>query len=118
VVTLDLGSVTPSLAGPKRPQDRIELGKVASSSTSLFSKPNAPRTASTSRLRKVLLTRHLVRPVGDIAGPKVPDNPPTRWCAARRGEMESNKPKLAAAQSEASAPVDCPKASPSATAMC
>ena len=28
VVTLDLGTVTPSLAGPKRPQDRIELGKV------------------------------------------------------------------------------------------
>ena len=29
VVTLDLGTVTPSLAGPKRPQDRIEIGKVA-----------------------------------------------------------------------------------------
>src|SRR5450755_1734174 len=27
---LDLGSVTPSLAGPKRPQDRIEIGKVKS----------------------------------------------------------------------------------------
>ena len=41
VVPLDLGSVTPSLAGPKRPQDRIELGKVAAQFTSLFSKPNA-----------------------------------------------------------------------------
>ena len=41
VITLDLGSVTPSLAGPKRPQDRIELGSVASQFTSLFSKPNA-----------------------------------------------------------------------------
>ena len=39
VVTLDLGAVTPSLAGPKRPQDRIELGQVASTFTSLFSKP-------------------------------------------------------------------------------
>jgi aconitate hydratase len=29
VVKLDLGDVTPSLSGPKRPQDRIELGKVA-----------------------------------------------------------------------------------------
>src|SRR5438132_369455 len=29
VVKLDLGDVTPSLAGPKRPQDRIELGDVA-----------------------------------------------------------------------------------------
>ncbi len=41
VVTLDLGTVTPSLAGPKRPQDRIELGQVASQFASLFSKPNA-----------------------------------------------------------------------------
>lgn len=41
VVTLDLGMVTPSLAGPKRPQDRIELGKVASTFSSLFSKPAA-----------------------------------------------------------------------------
>ncbi len=41
VVSLDLGDVTPSLAGPKRPQDRIELGKVASQFTSLFSKPIA-----------------------------------------------------------------------------
>jgi aconitate hydratase len=41
VVTLDLGSVTPSLAGPKRPQDRIELGNVASQFSSLFSKSNA-----------------------------------------------------------------------------
>ncbi len=38
---LDLGNVTPSLAGPKRPQDRIELGRVASQFSSLFSKPNA-----------------------------------------------------------------------------
>jgi aconitate hydratase len=41
VVKLDLGSVTPSLAGPKRPQDRIELGKVATQFASLFSKPNS-----------------------------------------------------------------------------
>ena len=41
VVTLDLGAVTPSLAGPKRPQDRIELGQVAQRFTSLFSQPNA-----------------------------------------------------------------------------
>jgi len=41
VVSLDLGQVTPSLAGPKRPQDRIELGRVAAQFASLFSKPNA-----------------------------------------------------------------------------
>jgi aconitate hydratase len=36
---LDLSRVMPSLAGPKRPQDRINLDKVKSSFTSLFSKP-------------------------------------------------------------------------------
>jgi aconitate hydratase len=41
VVQLDLGSVTPSLAGPKRPQDRIELGQVASNFTELFAKPTS-----------------------------------------------------------------------------
>ncbi|HET7794383.1 MAG TPA: aconitate hydratase AcnA [Rhizobacter sp.] len=38
-VSLDLSTVTPSLAGPKRPQDRIELGKMKSEFTELFSKP-------------------------------------------------------------------------------
>jgi aconitate hydratase len=39
VVTLDLGTVAPSLAGPKRPQDRIEIGNVKSTFAELFSKP-------------------------------------------------------------------------------
>lgn len=41
VVRLDLGTVAPSLAGPKRPQDRIEIGNVKSQFSSLFSKPAA-----------------------------------------------------------------------------
>jgi aconitate hydratase len=41
VVRLDLGTVAPSLAGPKRPQDRIELGNVKNQFASLFSKPPA-----------------------------------------------------------------------------
>jgi aconitate hydratase len=41
VLKLDLGTVTPSLAGPKRPQDRIELGDVKNTFTELFSKPAA-----------------------------------------------------------------------------
>ncbi|CAB3755108.1 aconitate hydratase AcnA [Paraburkholderia humisilvae] len=39
IVKLDLGSVAPSLAGPKRPQDRIEIGNVKSTFKDLFSKP-------------------------------------------------------------------------------
>jgi aconitate hydratase len=38
-LTLDLSTVAPSLAGPKRPQDRIEIGNVKSTFTDLFSKP-------------------------------------------------------------------------------
>jgi aconitate hydratase len=41
VLELDLSSVMPSLAGPKRPQDRIPLERVKSTFTSLFSKPVA-----------------------------------------------------------------------------
>jgi aconitate hydratase len=37
IVKLDLSTVTPSLSGPKRPQDRIELGQVATKFESLFS---------------------------------------------------------------------------------
>ncbi|WDD92743.1 aconitate hydratase AcnA [Burkholderia sp. FERM BP-3421] len=40
-LTLDLATVAPSLAGPKRPQDRIEIGHVKSTFTDLFSKPVA-----------------------------------------------------------------------------
>jgi aconitate hydratase len=36
---LDLGSVQPSVAGPKRPQDRIDLDDLGSSFHELFSKP-------------------------------------------------------------------------------
>jgi aconitate hydratase len=38
VVNLDLSTVTTSVAGPRRPQDRIELGNLKSRFTELFSK--------------------------------------------------------------------------------
>src|SRR5499426_3129611 len=41
VIELDLATVAPSLAGPKRPQDRIEIGKVKAKFTELFAKPVA-----------------------------------------------------------------------------
>ena len=40
-VSLDLSKVAPSLAGPKRPQDRIEITHLAKQFTELFSKPTA-----------------------------------------------------------------------------
>src|SRR5712692_6128137 len=39
VLELDLSTIYPSLAGPKRPQDRIDLDKVRATFTDLFSKP-------------------------------------------------------------------------------
>ncbi len=41
VVALDLRTVAPSLAGPKRPQDRIEIGNVKANFAELFSKPTS-----------------------------------------------------------------------------
>ena len=40
-LTLDLATIKPSLAGPKRPQDRIEMPKLKSKFTELYSKPVA-----------------------------------------------------------------------------
>jgi aconitate hydratase A / 2-methylisocitrate dehydratase len=40
-LTLDLASIKPSLAGPKRPQDRIEMGNLKSTFIRLYSAPVA-----------------------------------------------------------------------------
>ncbi|MFZ6774205.1 aconitate hydratase AcnA [Undibacterium sp. SXout7W] len=40
-ISLDLSTVSPSLAGPKRPQDRIEIGNVKSTFADLFAKPTS-----------------------------------------------------------------------------
>ncbi|HBZ06393.1 aconitate hydratase AcnA [Massilia haematophila] len=63
VVTLDLSTVTPSLAGPKRPQDRIELGHVKNTFTELFSKPTTENgfNKSAEDLSKVYETTNGVR---------------------------------------------------------
>ncbi|WP_332848285.1 aconitate hydratase AcnA [Massilia sp. S19_KUP03_FR1] len=63
VVSLDLATVTPSLAGPKRPQDRIELGNVKNNFTELFSKPTTENgfNKSPDDLNKVYTTTNNVR---------------------------------------------------------
>ena len=103
VVKLDLGSVTPSLAGPKRPQDRIELGKVSSQFAELFSKPNAQN--GFNRPAELLHTRHHIHRHGEAAAEEAtPDGKPTPAGAPRSVvEMEANKPALATAHDEARA---------------
>ena len=102
VVKLDLGSVTPSLAGPKRPQDRIELGKVCSQFADLFSKPNAQN--GFNRPAELLHTRHHVRS-GDTPSLLAPPEEKPAPSGAPRFvvEMEQNKPTLAAAHVEVTA---------------
>ena len=93
VVRLDLGDVKPSLSGPKRPQDRIEIGKVAGTFRSLFSKPVSEN--GFNQPAEVLMTRHLVeRPKELTPSEQLPaDNPPTPLAAPRfELEMEANKP--------------------------
>jgi len=99
IVTLDLGTVTPSLAGPKRPQDRIELGDVKSQFTSLFSKP--PTEAGFNQPAAHLHTRHVVRP--HEADEKAAKDAPAVVPGSPRQvvEMTGNRPTLEAAQSEA-----------------
>jgi len=97
VVKLDLGDVTPSLAGPKRPQDRIELGNVAGQFKSLFSKPIAEN--GFNQPAGMLNTRHLVRRTDEGRQDTLPSAPPTPAGAARPVmEMEGNRPTLAHAR--------------------
>ncbi|MDP3227762.1 MAG: aconitate hydratase [Acidovorax sp.] len=99
VVKLDLGSVTPSLAGPKRPQDRIELGKVSSQFADLFSKPNAQN--GFNRPAELLHTRHHVRSGDTLPLLTPPEEKPAPSGAPRFVvEMEQNKPTMAAAHAE------------------
>ncbi|KNZ30754.1 MAG: aconitate hydratase [Methylibium sp. NZG] len=103
VVTLDLGTVAPSVAGPKRPQDRIELGHVKSQFTRLYSQP--PAVNGFNLPAAGLHTRHLVRSQDMAAQAKtaVPAAAPAVKPGAPRQvvEMVGNVPTLEAAQSEA-----------------
>jgi aconitate hydratase len=104
VVTLDLSTVAPSLAGPRRPQDRIELGRVSDTFTALFSKP--PSENGFNQPAGHLLTRHLVRAkeVREEAAttPPIPQTPEAKPGAPRLvEEMQANKPTLRAAQAQA-----------------
>ena len=80
-IRLDLGSVVPCLAGPKRPQDRIALPDMRRSFESLFS-----ASAGNSGFNKVasdLTRRYLIQG----AAPSVPDQKPPRVISLNVVEM-------------------------------
>ncbi|HYD74762.1 aconitate hydratase [Ramlibacter sp.] len=108
VVKLDLGDVTPSLSGPKRPQDRIELGKVKEQFTRLFSAPIAEN--GFNQPAETLQSRTLLHPGGETPDPKIPSAPPLRPAAiVSETEMVYNRPTLHSAQSEAAAAPTAPQ---------
>ncbi|MBY4595471.1 aconitate hydratase [Ottowia caeni] len=101
VVTLDLGDVTPSLAGPKRPQDRIELGHVASQFADLFSRSMSENgfNRPVEELHRRVEVRRDNEPDQDE---RPPASPPTPMGAPRQVvEMVANKPTLESAMAEA-----------------
>ncbi len=103
VVQLDLGDVTPSLAGPKRPQDRIELGNVAAQFASLYSQPIVEN--GFNQPAAMLATRHLLRHADNGRADTLPNTPPTALGAPRMvAEMEGSRPTLATAHSDVEQP--------------
>ncbi|MES2089866.1 MAG: aconitase family protein, partial [Pseudomonadota bacterium] len=98
VVTLDLGTVTPSLAGPKRPQDRIELGNVKSQFINLYSKSAADNGFNQPADK---LNKRYSLGGSEVTPPATPAGAPRQVV-----EMESNRPTLASAQGKPSKNVD------------
>jgi len=93
-LTLDLASVTSSVAGPKRPQDRIELPKLATRFAELFSKPGSENGFSqpAERLRERYQTLPMIAGRGAIndATQQVPRNGMPRDYI----EMVNNRPTV------------------------
>ncbi|MCC6867628.1 MAG: aconitate hydratase AcnA [Burkholderiales bacterium] len=92
VVKLDLATIRPSVAGPKRPQDRIDLGNLKGKFTELFSKPVAENgfAKPAAELEKRVITAHARHGAGavddaslQLANGTVPRN---------EAEMVTNRP--------------------------
>ncbi len=91
VVTLDLSSIKASLAGPKRPQDRVELPSLKRTFTELFSKSTTENgfgqpADKLARRYPTPLTKSASAIAGD--SPPLPDQPQPRDVV----EMVNNKP--------------------------
>ncbi|MEG0317349.1 MAG: aconitate hydratase, partial [Comamonas sp.] len=103
VVRLDLGSVAPSLAGPKRPQDRIEIGDVAHKFSELFSAGPADNGFNQSHDQLTQRFR-----VGCGEGEQAVDAPGPKLGASRSVvEMVSNRPALESSHKHAPAVSVC-----------
>src|SRR5512136_2730054 len=93
-LSLDLATVAPSLAGPKRPQDRIEIGHVKKQFTALFSKPVADNGFNQPAAR---LKQRFPLPGGHGRGEGKAGEAPT-GAARDVAEMTTNRPMVKAAR--------------------
>jgi len=100
VLTLDLGTVAPSLAGPKRPQDRIEIGNVKKTFTKLFSNPvTAPGADSGFNQPAARLKERFCLPAtSDQRQGPTPDTP--NGAPRELVEMKANRPLVKPAMGE------------------
>ncbi len=101
IVSLDLATVAPSLAGPKRPQDRIEITHLASKFASLFSRPIAENGFNQPAER--LHQRHPLKATPAHSGPRHGDANAVLDEPRHAAEMVANKPTLDSAEAAASA---------------
>ena len=93
VVSLDLSTVAPSLAGPKRPQDRIEIGQVAGKFAELFTAPAADNGFNLPLEKLDQPVQVHINGAGEITEPG--DSKPVAAGAPRNAaEMVSNKPAV------------------------
>ncbi len=92
VVRLDLATVAPSLAGPKRPQDRIEIGHVAEKFQELFTAPIAQNGFNLPADKLAQRVRVHINGEGETADP---DAKPVSAGAPRNVvEMVANTPNV------------------------
>jgi aconitate hydratase len=78
VVELDLSSVTPSIAGPKRPQDRIELGDAPATVLGLLSGDNAGSRAHPGGVDDASAGSFPASDPISVSASAEPDEPPRR----------------------------------------
>jgi aconitate hydratase len=91
-LSLDLATIRPSVAGPKRPQDRIELAALKAKFTELFSKPVAENGFAQPAAK--LATRYPTKPAsaGTATIADAPLQVPGNGQPADLVEMVDNRP--------------------------
>jgi aconitate hydratase A / 2-methylisocitrate dehydratase len=110
VVELDLGEVRPSVAGPKRPQDRIELGALGSAFRDLLTRTDATGYAKEAadlgqRFRFASSDARHLRPGGGLQESEAaPDGERKDTSTLSEYEMVNNRPTPNNAVEEAPRP--------------